>query len=135
MQCEVVHGAGRVNRFQGENADMDSPTQPITTPEMNQPASNGLGSALALALAEQARRGTLALAIAAGRGAPPPQVLAQIAHADHVHAELLACGREVRFLEGLDGRHTIELCGGEGETLTTLSLTEAIELACGRPGV
>jgi len=111
---------------------MSSPTQPITgpagpatlaedpanfTPEPEQP------------LAERSR------IIHAGRVQPPEELLAQIARADAVFAELLSGGRTVGFGEDDLGRVLVELRDLEGTRLRSLSLGEAIDLACGERSV
>ncbi len=72
-------------------------------------------------------------AIEAARGGPPPAVLEQIAAAAEIERTLRASGRELRFYTGAPGRRiTIELTGGEGATLRTLSVGEAAALAAGQ---
>jgi hypothetical protein len=69
----------------------------------------------------------------ASRGAPPPQVLDQIAAAGRIHEQLRDRGQHLRFFAAAAGeRARIELHDGDGGLVATLSVTEAIELATGR---
>ncbi|HME04774.1 MAG TPA: hypothetical protein VKG38_17255 [Solirubrobacteraceae bacterium] len=112
---------------------MDSPTQPIAGPEGPETQTSKPDvSHSTLAVAGEVLAAARYLVIAAGRGGPPPDVLAQIARADRIHAELAAAGREIRFSGGLDGGRVIELLDRDGALLAPLSVGEAIDLACGR---
>jgi hypothetical protein len=96
---------------------MSSPTQPIV------PAS-GLMDPLA---GEGFERPPLILA---GRGRPPQHVLAAMARADAIYMDMAQRGE----LIGFGGLARIELRSADGTLLRTLSVTEAVELACGQAG-
>jgi hypothetical protein len=68
--------------------------------------------------------------IEAGRGAPPRELLAEMARADEVRSLLAATGQVVRFHAG-DGAGPlrIELCELDGTPVRALSAGEAIALA------
>ena len=66
--------------------------------------------------------------------APPPEVLEEIAAAGRTNEELRASGRRVCFTQDEHGgRIGIELRGSEGKMLRELSITEALDLAAGKP--
>lgn len=109
---------------------MDSPTQPTIGPA-GPPAEIDVDAGSSLALAEDVAAGADGLEIAAGRGGPPPEVLAQIERAGRIHAELAAAGRELRFAHSLDGCCLIQVVDRDGRLIARLSVAEAIELACG----
>lgn len=122
-----------MNVFREKTQTMDSPTQPIAdSADDEADISAGFACDSTLATREDlmlALRGPLV--IAAGRGAAPAGVLAEMARADRVHAELAAGGREVRFTRDVDGNLAIELIDRDGRLLAPLSVSEAIDIARG----
>ncbi|HLH14254.1 MAG TPA: hypothetical protein VKV16_05650 [Solirubrobacteraceae bacterium] len=76
--------------------------------------------------------GVGSLSVDVTRGAPPPELLAQIAATAHVAERMRENGYEVRFFDSADSAPTrIELHDGDGNVLSTLSAAEALELATG----
>lgn len=75
-----------------------------------------------------------ALAIGAGRGGPPPEVLDQITAASRINEQLRESGYELCFSTSEKGaRVKIELRDSQGNTVRTVSAAEAIEIAAGKP--
>jgi hypothetical protein len=71
--------------------------------------------------------------VEASRGAPPREVLDQIAAAGAVNDRLREGGAELRFLPAEWGRRvTIELHDGEGN-VRTISAAEALDIVAGKP--
>jgi hypothetical protein len=66
-------------------------------------------------------------------GAPPPEVLDQIAAAGRISRQLRESGHELRFSEGRGGRVTVELSDREGNTVKSMLVSEALEIAAGKP--
>jgi hypothetical protein len=66
-------------------------------------------------------------------GVPPPEVLDQIAAAGRISRQLRESGHELRFSEGRGGRVTVELSDREGNTVKSMSVSEALEIAAGKP--
>jgi hypothetical protein len=64
---------------------------------------------------------------------PPPEVLDQIAAAGRICRQLGESGRELRFSEGQEGRVTVELADREGNTVKSMLISEALEIAAGKP--
>jgi hypothetical protein len=72
--------------------------------------------------------------IEAGRLAPPPAVIEQIAQAAEAYEEIRADGHELAFLGGSAGeRVTVEVRDTRGNTLKTLSIADAFDGAAGEP--
>lgn len=69
----------------------------------------------------------------ARRFAPPPELLGQIADAGVAERELRARGARVRFCTQPGRRTRIELWDGERQAVRELSVSAAVELACGKP--
>lgn len=129
---EAAHGLDRVTRFQGENANMNSPILPVGGP--SGPPTTGSATTVAGDvddLLTDTSAGGRVLSISAARMGPPQEVLEQIAVASAIERRMRAHGRRVRFLPaGSDGRIRVEIhdrCGG----VRCLTLTEAFELAAG----
>ena len=73
-------------------------------------------------------------AIDAVRGGPPPEVLDQMASADAIGRSMRRAGAELRYSGGREGAPlVIELCEGGGVRVRSLSVTEAVEIAAGKP--
>jgi hypothetical protein len=66
-------------------------------------------------------------------GTPPPEVLDQIAVAGRICRELRETGHQLRFSEGSGGRVTVELSDREGNTVKSMLVSEALEIAAGKP--
>jgi hypothetical protein len=66
-------------------------------------------------------------------GAPPPEVLDQIEAAGRISRQLRESGHELRFSEGRGGRVTVELSDREGNTVKSMLVSEALEIATGKP--
>jgi uncharacterized FlaG/YvyC family protein len=65
---------------------------------------------------------------------PPQEVLEQMGHAARVYDDLHARGRELRFAhDETSGRMTIEVRDTGGNVLRTLSPSEALQVAAGKP--
>lgn len=74
------------------------------------------------------------LSLSVPRGGPPPEVLDLILAAGEVAEELRESGFELRFLAAPRGGRTgIELHDAAGNTVSTLSTAEAVELAVAWP--
>ncbi|HEX5308095.1 MAG TPA: hypothetical protein VFW38_03350 [Solirubrobacteraceae bacterium] len=64
---------------------------------------------------------------------PPPELLEEIALAARTNDRLRASGQNVAFIQDEhSGKLTIELRGGDGSVLRTLSVSEALDLAAGK---
>jgi hypothetical protein len=85
------------------------------------------------AFASELATGGSTLALVAGRGGPPAEVLDQIALAASIEEQLRENGRQLRFLAAQDGRTRIEIHDREGDVVGTLSTAEALEVAAGKP--
>jgi hypothetical protein len=68
-----------------------------------------------------------------GSGAPPPEVLDQVAAAGRISREMRESGHELRFSAGQEGRVAVELSDHEGKTVKSMLISEALELATGKP--
>jgi hypothetical protein len=69
-----------------------------------------------------------------GMSSPPQEVLEQMGHAARVYDGLHAQGRELHFAhDEASGRMTIEVRDAGGHVLRTLSPSEALQVAAGRP--
>lgn len=66
-------------------------------------------------------------------GTPPPEVLAQVAAAGRISREMRESGHELRFSENQGGRVTVELSDRKGKTVKSMSISEALEIATGKP--
>ncbi len=66
-------------------------------------------------------------------GVPPTEVLDQIAAAGRISRQLRESGHELRFSEGQGGRVKVELSDSEGKTVKDMSVSEALEIAAGKP--
>jgi hypothetical protein len=68
-----------------------------------------------------------------GSGTPPPEVLDQVAAAGRISREMRESGHELRFSEGQEGRISVELSDRKGKTVKSMSISEALEIAAGKP--
>jgi hypothetical protein len=68
-----------------------------------------------------------------GSGTPPPEVLDQVAAAGRISREMRESGHELRFSDDQGGRVTVELFDREGKTVKSMLISEALELAVGKP--
>jgi hypothetical protein len=106
-QREAAQGPDRVPTFSGRKRNMSSPMPSI-----------------------HVRR------IEPSHGAPPPDVLDQIAAAGGIQEGLREAGFELRFSTPRPGaRVSIELCDLEGNPMRIVSVGEALEIAAGTVGV
>jgi hypothetical protein len=65
---------------------------------------------------------------------PPPEVLDEMASAARVHDALRAQGRELHFAHDAgSGRMTVQVRDSSGHVLRTISPSEALEVAAGKP--
>jgi hypothetical protein len=111
---------------------MNSPIMPITGP-LDLAVATSSADDLNVLVSELTER-EATLAPLASRGAPPPQVLDQIALAGGIHEQLRESGRHVRFFAAAAGeRARLEIRDDDGNLMRTVSMTEAVELAAGRP--
>ena len=68
-----------------------------------------------------------------GSGTPPPEVLDEVAAAGRISREMRESGHELRFSNGPEGRVTVELADREGKTVKSMLISEALEIAAGKP--
>jgi hypothetical protein len=68
-----------------------------------------------------------------GSGTPPPEVLDQVAAAGRISREMRESGHELRFSKGQGGRVTVELEDRESKTVKSMLISEALEIAAGKP--
>jgi hypothetical protein len=68
-----------------------------------------------------------------GSGTPPPEVLDQVAAAGRISREMRESGHELRFSKGKGGRVTVELEDRESKTVKSMLISEALEIAAGKP--
>ncbi len=68
-----------------------------------------------------------------GSGTPPPEVLDQVAAAGRISREMREIGHELRFSKDQEGRVTVELSDRKGKTVKSMSISEALEIAAGKP--
>jgi hypothetical protein len=132
---EAAHGLDRVTTFSGRKRHMSSPILPIedysatSQDESSATSTTEDIAAFVSGLAEE----QIPLPVAARRGGPPLEVLAQIAGAGRIHARMREKGHHLRFLaDASGGRTRIELHDHEGNLLRSLSTVEAFELAAGQ---
>lgn len=69
----------------------------------------------------------------ADSGTPPAEVLDQIAAAGRISRQLSESGHELRFSKSEGGRVTVELADHEGNTVRSMSISEALEIAVAGP--
>jgi hypothetical protein len=107
------------------------PTSDLQGSSTDMPSSDSGAAGVAVYASELEET---ALALVASRGGPPPEVVDQIAAASRVEAELRESGQHLRFFAAGGGERTeIEIHDRDGNALRTLSITEVIELAAGKP--
>ncbi len=115
---------------------MSSPIMPIEGPlgrAALKPTAGGVADEIGAFVSALAASDS-ASAIDVSRGAPPPEVLDQIAAAGRTHERLREGGHELRFQAAVPGgRTTIELHDRAGDSVRSLSASEAVEIADGRP--
>jgi hypothetical protein len=115
---------------------MSSPILPINGPSevsTAAPSSNAGTVDISAFVSELARNDTT-LGLVASRGAPPPELLEQIAAAGAIDERLRAGGQQLRFSRATPGERTrVEIRDRDGNAVRTLSIAEAVEIAAGRP--
>lgn len=133
---EAAHGMDRETPFSGRKRHMSSPILPITdllgrptdTPQATSTAED-IGVIVSALSAEE-----YPLPLIASRGGPPPELLEQIAIAGAIEEQLRESGRQLRFSLLTNGERTrIELVDRDGNAMRSLSTTEALEVAAGKP--
>jgi hypothetical protein len=131
---EAAHGVDRVTRFQGENAHMSSPILPIQGPSGPRCADCATTVADDVDdLLTQLNSDGRALSIAVVRVGPPAEVLEQIAAAGAIEQRMRAAGQRVRFVPAAPGERTQAEIHDRDGSVRPLTLSEACELAAGRP--
>jgi hypothetical protein len=68
-----------------------------------------------------------------GSGTPPPEVLDQVAAAGRISREMRESGHELRFSKNQEGRVTVELSDRKDKTVKSMSISDALEVAVGKP--
>jgi hypothetical protein len=112
---------------------MNSPILPVRGPsDLPSSTPSASGAADLAALIAELAAGEGAVAIRAERGGPPPEVLDSIVAAATIEQALRASGQRVRFHSPAPGQDTRIELDGPGAT-TALSVSQAVELATGRP--
>jgi hypothetical protein len=125
---------GPRHMFSGRKHQMSSPILPIQGPPDLSTATPSAGSDTAglSAFVSELASSEAMLAPVATRGAPPREVLDQIAAAGKIHERLRESGQQLRFITAASGEPTrIEIHDGDGNVVRTVSSTEACELAAG----
>ena len=116
-------------------------SSPILPPE----GPSGLTAIRSMRSAAGERRSTSTSSASAAEGAaeravsldtfpssPPREVLEQMAVAGGTYESLLSQGRELHFSHDENGHAAIRLRDQSGDTVRTLSVSEALELAAGK---
>jgi hypothetical protein len=114
---------------------MSSPIIPTRVPTHPSKAAPTAGANSGIdAFAPEQASSESAFSMDVRRGGPPPEVLEQIAAADTIYQGLSASGKQLRFVPAGPGESTeIELRERNGSSVRTLSVSEAFEIACGKP--
>jgi hypothetical protein len=123
---------GRTPVFR-EKTHMSLPIMPIQVPLGQPRPSENAKDASVGAFVSELSASDHALAIEAGRGGPPAEVLDQIAAAGRISEQLREDGTHVRFSTGRDQRVAIELLDTKSNTVSKLSIAETLEIASGKP--
>lgn len=113
---------------------MSSPILPIEGPfgpSSTMPSEDADGERGALV--SELEAGETTPELVASRGAPPPELLDQIAAAVSIYEQLRDRGYQLRFTTVPDGSTKIEVHDREGSAVKTLSAIEACEVAAGTP--
>jgi hypothetical protein len=132
-KSEAAHGRVRKECFQ-EEYGMSSPIPPtegsITVRSASAAsAARRTGAPFSLAAPAQS-----AVSLNTFPSSPPQEVLDEMASAARVHDTLSAQGRELHFAhDPQSGRMTIEVRDSGGHVLRTISPSEALEVAAGKP--
>jgi len=107
---------------------MSSPTSDMTDPARTMAHQSSM---FAADLARD-ERGTK---IEVSRPHPPQEVLDQMLQADAIGQLMRERGQALSFTFSAENRlMSIELCDSHGELLRTVSTSEAMEIAAGKPG-
>jgi hypothetical protein len=121
--------------FSGRKRHMNSPIMPTTGPPELSIVTSSAGSDAAdvSTFVSELAASEATFTPIASRGAPPPQVLDEIAAAGKLHEQLYESGHHLRFFAAAEGaRARLEIHDGDGNLVRTASMTEAVELAAGR---
>ncbi len=110
---------------------MNSPIMPISGP-LDLAAATSSADDVSVIVSELAESEATHVPLLS-RGAPPPQVLEQIAAAGAIYEQLRERGRHMRFSAGAPGeRARLEIRDDDDNLVRTVSMTDAVELAAGR---
>lgn len=71
--------------------------------------------------------------VSAAAGSPPAEVMDQISAAGRISRGLDESGYQVRFSEDSGGRVSVELADSEGKTVRGMKVSEALDIAVGKP--
>jgi uncharacterized FlaG/YvyC family protein len=137
-KSEAAQGRNREECFQ-EEYGMSSPILP-TQGSITVHAAHSAGAArrtdAANSAASLANSAALrsSVSLQTFPSSPPQTVLDEMASAARVHDTLRAQGRELHFAhDSQSGRMTIEVRDNGGQVLRTISPSEALEVAAGKP--
>jgi len=114
---------------------MSSPIVPIqgpSGPPESMSSARALPADMGMFIAELTAS-SRALEVEADDAGPPPEVMDQIAAAGRISRQLGESGHELRFSEGSGGRVTVELADSEGNAVRTMKVSEALQIAAGKP--
>jgi uncharacterized FlaG/YvyC family protein len=133
-KSEAAQGRDRKECFQ-EEYGMSSPIPPTQQGSITVHAAQSAGVARR---ADAANLETSAVrpsvSVQTFPSSPPQSVLDEMASAARVHDTLRAQGRELHFAhDAQSGRMTIEVRDNGGHVLRTISPSEALEVAAGKP--
>jgi hypothetical protein len=131
-KSKAAHGWVRGECFQEENS-VSSPIMPPRGPIATGTAHSASGprrTGAAFPLAPPSAQGPSR----AFPSSPPPEVLEKMTKAAATHERLHAQDRELHFAhDAQSGRMTIQVRDGAGHVLRSLSPSEALDVAAGKP--
>jgi hypothetical protein len=132
-KSEAAQGRDRRECTQ-EEYGMSSPIPPTQGP-ITMRAAQGAGDARRPCAARSASAPmTPSVSLRTFPSGPPPEVLDEMASAARVHDALRAQGRELHFAHDAgSGRMTVQVRDSSGHVLRTISPSEALEVAAGKP--
>jgi YD repeat-containing protein len=129
---ETVHLSGRA-AFPQKEGDMNpaiSPTAGAAGIESVKPAD----ATAAAQRSERAPSAASAVSLQTVPSSPPPEVLAEMAHAGEIYDRLSAQGRTLHFAYDASSRRTaVEVRDRKGAVVGQLSLAQALDVAAGAP--
>jgi hypothetical protein len=132
-KSEAAQGRTRKECFQ-EEYGMSSPIPP-TEGSITLRAAHGVGAARRTsAPSPTASPGEFPVSLDTFPSSPPREVLDEMAGAARMYDTLRAQGRELHFAhDSQSGRMRIEVRDGGGHVLRTISPSEALDVAAGKP--